>query len=738
MMKMKFIYAVAALTLGAASLKAQQMPAYLDGKQPVEVRVKDALSRMTLEEKVKLCTAQSKFSSHGVPRLGIPELWMSDGPHGVREEILWDSWDNAEWTNDSCTAFPALTCLAATWNPKMSAIYGKAIGEEARYRRKDVLLGPGVNIYRTPLNGRNFEYMGEDPYLSSIMVVPYIKGVQSNGVSTCVKHYALNNQEVGREKIDVELSDRALYEIYLPAFKAAIVEGGSWSIMGSYNMVRGQHACHNDLLLNKILKGEWKFDGCVVTDWGGAHDTKEAALNGLDIEMGTYTDGLSSGKRFAYDDYYLASAYLKGLQDGTYPMSTVDDKASRILRLIFRTAMNSSRPWGSYTTEEHYNVARTVAEEGIVLLKNETNMKKETVLPLDGSKYRSILVVGENATRRLTEGGGSSVLKVKKEVSPLAGLKAKFGDKIKYTMGYASGKPVYNLEMKSDLNADSLRAEAVKQAADADLVIFVGGLNKNTYQDCENTDRKSLALPFGQSELINDMLKVNKNVVVVLLSGNAVEMPWIKSVPSIVQAWYLGTESGNAIANVLTGEVNPSGKLPFSFPVKLADNAAQSFGTISYPGDGVKEVYKEDILVGYRWHDTKKIPALFPFGYGLSYTQFKYGKAIADKKNISGSEEITITIPVKNIGKVKGKEVVQLYVGDEKCSVLRPVKELKAFQKIELAPGEEQVVSFKIGKDALKFFSETVHDWVAEPGAFKIYIGSSSADIKSTVEFALN
>jgi beta-glucosidase len=737
-MKLKLIYAAMALTMGAVSIKAQQVPAYLDQKQPIEVRVKDALSRMTLEEKVKLCSAQSKFSSHGVPRLGIPEIWMSDGPHGVREEILWDSWGNAEWTNDSCTAFPALTCLAATWNPKMSAIYGKAVGEEARYRRKDVLLGPGVNIYRTPLNGRNFEYMGEDPYLASIMVVPYVKGVQSNGVSACVKHYALNNQEVWRGNIDVELSDRALNEIYLPAFKAAIVDGGSWSIMGSYNKVRGEHACHNDLLLNKILKGEWKFDGCVITDWGGAHDTKEAVLNGLDIEMGSYTNGLSSGKKFAYDDYYLASAYLKGLKDGTYPMSTIEDKASRILRLIFRTAMNSDRPWGSFTNEEHYTVARTVAQEGIVLLKNEAEKKKGAVLPLDASKYRSILVVGENATRRLTEGGGSSVLKVKKEVSPLAGLQTKFGDKIKYTMGYASGKPVYDREIKPDFDTDSLRQEAVKQAAEADLIIFVGGLNKNNFQDCENADRKSLALPFGQNELINDMLKVNKNIVMVLLSGNAVEMPWIKSIPSILQAWYPGSESGTAIADVLTGEVNPSGKLPFSFPVKLADNAAHSFGTISYPGDGVKEVYKEDILVGYRWHDTKKIPALFPFGHGLSYTQFKYGKAVADKKTISGSEELTITIPVKNIGKVKGKEVVQLYIGDEKCSVLRPVKELKSFQKIELAPGEEQTVSFKIGQDTLKFFSETAHNWVAEPGAFKVYIGSSSTDIRSTVDFVLN
>ena len=738
-MKKKLFYLAIALTVGVASLKAQEKPVYLDQKKPIEERVKDALSRMTLEEKVKLCTAQSKFSTHGVPRLGIPELWMSDSSSGVREEIQWDNWGNAGFTNDSCTAFPALTCLAATWNPQMSFIFGKAIGEEARYRRKDILLGPGVNIFRTPLNGRNVEYMGEDPFLASTMVVPYVKGVQSNGVATCVKHYALNNQEVWRGNIDVQLSDRALYEIYLPAFKAAVEDGGSWSIMGAYNKVRGEHACHNDLLLNKILKGEWKFDGCVISDWGGAHDTKEAVLNGLDIEMGSFTNGLSTGKQSVYDSYYLASAYLKGLKGGTYPMSTIDDKASRILRLIFRTAMNSDRPWGSFTSEEHYNVARTIAEEGIVLLKNGVDKKKNLMLPLSGNKYRSILVVGENATRGLCQAGGSSfTLKVKDEISPLAGLQAKFGDIVKYTKGYESGKPTEEHAGTVTVFADSLRKEAVKQAAEADVVVFVGGLNKDHFQDAESTDRESISLPFGQNELINEMLKVNKNIVVVLISGNAVEMPWVKNVPAILQAWYLGTESGDAIANVLAGDVNPSGKLPFSFPVKLADNGAHSFGTISYPGDGVKEEYKDDILVGYRWHDTKKIPALFPFGYGLSYTQFKYGKAVIDKNNLSKLDELTVTIPVKNIGKVKGKEVVQLYVGDEKCSVLRPVKELKAFQKIELQPGEEQNVTFKIGQDALKFYSENTHEWISEPGAFKIYIGSSSTDIKSIVEFVLD
>ncbi len=714
------------------SISAQHKKAiYLDNTQPIELRVKDALSQMTLEEKVKLCTAQSKFSSHGVPRLGIPEIWMSDGPHGVRMEILWDKWDHAGWTNDSCTAFPALTCLAASWNPEMSAIYGNAIGEEARYRRKDVLLGPGVNIYRTPLNGRNFEYMGEDPYLASKMVVPYIQGVQQNGVAACVKHYALNNQEKWREHINVELSDRALYEIYLPAFKAAVVEGKVWTIMGAYNQIRGEFACHNNLTLNKILKGEWKFDGTVITDWGGAHDTKQAAYNGLDIEMGTWTNGFTSNKAFAYDNYFLANPYLKMLKSGEIPVSNVDEKASRILRLIFRTAMNVNKPYGSLVTEEHHNVVRKVGEEGIVLLKNSAGL-----LPIDASKYKTIAVIGENATRKLTEGGGSSELKVKREVSPLQGLKEKLGvAKIRYAMGYASGASAYARVLESKLNADSLRAAAVKLASESDIVIFVGGLNKNTQQDSEGDDRRSYALPFGQNELIAELQKVNKNVVLIMLSGNAYEMPWIKQSTTLVQAWYIGSEAGTAIANILSGEVNPSGKLPFTFPVKLTDNSAHSFGAISYPGDSINQVYKDDILVGYRWHDTKKITPQFPFGYGLSYTTFLYGKATVNNKKMTADGKITVSVPIKNTGTVKGKEIVQLYINDQKSTEMRPEKELKAFDKIELNPGEEKIVCFTIDKTALQFYSDVKKDWVTEAGKFTILIGSSSRDIKRKVDF---
>lgn len=736
-MKNKFL-ATLFLACSISTVSAQTL-VYMDDAQLIEARVKDALSRMTLEEKVALCHAQSKFSSAGVPRLGIPELWMSDGPHGVRAEINWNDWGYANWTNDSITAFPALTCLAATWNPDMSAKYGKAIGEEARYREKDVLLGPGVNIYRTPMNGRNFEYMGEDPYLASVMCVPYIQELQKNGVAACVKHYALNNQELWRGHIDVNLSDRALHEIYLPAFKAAVEEGGAWSIMGAYNKIRGQHACHNDFTLNKILKGDWKFDGCVITDWGGAHDTYEAAVNGLDIEMGSYTNGLTSESVFTYNDYYLANPYLQMLKDGKVPMSTIDDKASRILRLIFRTAMNRQKPYGSVATEEHYAAAREIGNEGIVLLKNAPVVKKGApLLPIDAAKYQNILVVGDNAVRLLNQGGGSSELKVKDMVSPLDGLRAAYGDKVAYAKGYAAGRPMYGRADEIPQNVvDSLRAEAVEMAKKADLVVLVGGLNKNHFQDCEGGDRLEYGLPFGQDELIEALLGVNKNLVLVLLSGNAVEMPWVSRVPAIVQGWYLGSMGGKSLADILSGAVNPSGKLPFSFPAKLTDCGAHAFDELSYPGDSIKQEYKEDILVGYRWHDTKKIPALFPFGHGLSYTTFTYGKPVASAKTMAADGTLTVTVAVKNTGSIAGKEIVQLYVGDDKCSVLRPVKELKHFAKVALAPGEEKSVTFTLTPDDLKFYDEASAAWKYEPGKFKAYVCASSADVRGIVSFEM-
>lgn len=739
---MKKMLSVCLLAL-VLPLGAQQKPVYLDETKGLEERVEDALGRLTLEEKVALLHAQSKFSSAGVARLGIPEIWTTDGPHGIRPEVLWDKWEQAGWTNDSCVAFPALTCLAATWNPDMAQLYGRSIGEEARYRNKAVLLGPGVNIYRTPLNGRNFEYMGEDPYLASRMVVPYVQGVQQNGVAACVKHFALNNQEINRSTLDVVVDDRALYEIYLPAFKAAVQEGKAWAIMGSYNLYKGQHCCHNKYLLKDILKGEWGFDGVVISDWGGTHDTEQAIANGLDLEFGTWTNGLSSGARNAYDNYYLAQPYLQRLKDGRASMDELDDKVRRVLRLAFRTVMNTGRPWGSMRSPEHYAAARQIGEEGIVLLQN-----KHSVLPVDLTRIRKIAVIGENALKMMTVGGGSSSLKAQHEISPLEGIRRRVGDKAEviYARGYVGDETgeyngvVTGQNLKETRSAAELKAEAVKVASEADCVIFIGGLNKSDGQDCENTDRKDLSLPYGQDELIEALAGANANLIVVNISGNAVAMPWAGKVAAIVQGWYLGSEAGTSLAAVLMGDVNPSGKLPFTFPARLEDVPAHSLG--QYSAVRSKDVttvqYNEGIFVGYRWTDRqKKVQPLFSFGHGLSYTTFEYGKPVADKREMKAGEQITVTVPVKNTGNREGKEVVQLYIRDKKSTVERPVKELKGFCKVSLKPGEEKEVSFTIDRSALSYFDAGSHQWVAEPGAFEAIIAASATDIRGRVEFKL-
>ena len=586
----------------------------------VEKKIDSIISVLSIDEKIAMCHAQSKFSSAGVPRLGIPELWMSDGPHGIRAEMNWDNWNYANWTNDYITAFPALTCLAATFNPDLSKEYGVSLGEEARYRNKDVLLGPGVNIYRTPLNGRNFEYMGEDPHLASAMVVPYIHGIQQSGVAACVKHYALNNQEHWRGHINVEVSDRALHEIYLPAFKAAVQDGNAWAIMGAYNKFRGQHCCHNQILLNDILKNKWKFDGVVISDWAGTHDTNEAIYNGLDIEMGTPSNSNIS-KRFPYNNSFLAQPFLDKIITGEVEEYLLNDKVKRILRLMYRTSLNKNRPFGSVNNKKHLNTAYKVATEGIVLLKNTDGF-----LPIDISREITIAVIGENATKSMTAGGGSSELKANNEISPLEGLRKHF---INATIIHSQG---YSSEESNEKRNEELKEEALSIAEKANIVLFIGGLNKNNSQDSEGADRQHYNLPYNQDDLIKSIARVNKNTAVILISGNAVSIPWGDKIKSIVQSWYLGSEAGTALASILSGRANPSGKLPFTFPKKLSDNAAHYYGALSYPGDGENQYYKEDILVGYRWNDTKKIKPEFAFGHGLSYTSFKLSNIISDKK----------------------------------------------------------------------------------------------------------
>lgn len=723
---------------------AQNIPVYLDETKPIEERVEDALSRMTVEEKVAMTHAQSKFSSPGVARLGIPEFWMTDGPHGIRPEVLWDEWEQAGWTNDSCVAFPALTCLAATWNPEMALLYGKSIGEEARYRKKDVLLGPGINIYRTPLNGRNFEYMSEDPYLASQMVVPYIKGVQQNGVAACVKHFALNNQETNRHTTNVIVDDRALYEIYLPAFKAAVQEGGTWAIMGSYNLYKDQHCCHNEYTLGKILRDEWGFDGVVISDWGGTHNTDQAIHNGLDLEFGSWTDGLRAGTKNAYDNYYLAAPYLEKIRKGEVGTEELDAKVRRVLKLIFRTEMDRNRPFGSLCSDAHYAAARKIGGEGIVLLKNEGN-----VLPMAVGERARILVVGENAVKMMTVGGGSSSLKVQREISPLDGIRERFAGKAEviYERGYVGDVTgEYNgvttgQNLDESRSAEQLLADAVARAEDADYVIFVGGLNKSAQQDSEDYDRTGLGLPYGQDAVIEALAEVAADrLIVVNVSGNAVAMPWVDEVPAILQAWYIGSEAGHAIADVLSGDVNPSGKLPFTFPARLEDVPAHIFG--EYTGERVNDTldvrYLDGMNVGYRWTDRqKKTKPLFAFGHGLSYTEFEYGKPRIDRSEMTQDGTVTVTVEITNTGDRTGQETVQMYVGDRKSSLPRPLKELKGFRKVQLAPGETAEVFFTVDREDLSFFDPDRHEWVAEPGVFDIYIAAASDDVRGKVSFEL-
>lgn len=725
-----------ALMLCSCTVGNTEIPVYKDETRNIEERVEDALSRMTLEEKVAILHARSKFSSPGVQRLGIPGIWCTDGPHGIRAEVFWDQWDQAGWTSDSCVAFPALTCLAATWDTELAALYGKSIGEEALYRGKDVLLGPGVNIYRTPLGGRNFEYMGEDPCLSGRMAVNYVQNVQKNGVAVCVKHFCLNNDETFRHTEDVDLSDRALYEIYLPAFKAAVTEGGAWSIMSSYNLYRGRHVTTNPVLLNDVLKGEWGFDGAVISDWGACHDTDEAIDGGLDLEFGTWTDGMREGLSDSYNQYYLANPYLERLRDGRADTSVLNDKCRRVLRLILRTSMNTSRGCGSLCSDEHYAAARRIGAHGIVLLKNDNGL-----LPVGNVKR--IAVIGENAIRPMTIGGGSSSLKVQREISPLQGIVERAGRdgiEVVYQRGYAVSSVIVQdgLEvggLEDDRPAAQLLADAVKAASESDMVIFIGGLNKDEYQDCEGKDRTSLDLPYNQNELIDAIAAVNENLVVALVSGNAVSMPWVDRVPSILQAWYGGSESGHSLSDVLFGDVNPSGKLPFTFPKALEDSPAHWQGK-PFPVDG-KNYYDEGVFVGYRWYETKGIEPLFAFGHGLSYTTFAYGEPWVSAASVREGGKFKVRVSVTNTGQVSGEEVVQLYVSDPVCSVERPVKELKSFAKIVLDPGETKTVEFRMDTESFKFFDEQTHSWKAEKGDFEILVGSASDDIRGSATVRL-
>lgn len=700
-------------------------------KVQMEKRIEKLIKKMTLEEKVGLLHGNSKFYVAGVERLGIPEWSLSDGPHGVRAEINRHDWAYAGWTNDSASYFPTGTAFAAAWNPELAYRRGEVLGEEARWRKKDVLLGPGVNIIRSPLCGRNFEYMSEDPYMNSVLAVAYIKGLQSRDVACSVKHFAVNNQETNRTTVDVECSERALREIYLPAFKAAVQEGGALTVMAAYNKFRGEFCAENNYLVRKILRNEWGFDGVYVTDWGAAHSTIPSMEAGLDLEMGTLID--------KYEDWYYANPLIEAVKSGKIPMSLVDEKVGDVLRVMIKTNVLDPKKRfgpGSMNTKEHQQATYDAAAEAIVLLKNQNNL-----LPLDFSSIKSLAVIGDNATRKHSNGGLSSEIKAVYEVTPLEALRAKWGDKvdIRFAQGYEklstfvegsnNGQSSGTFSSKTQ-ESDALLKEAVEVARTSDVALLVCGLNHD--YDTESFDRLNMDIPYGQVELIQEVVKANPRTIVVMIAGSPLNMAAVDICsPAIVWAWFNGMEGGNALVDVLSGKVNPSGKMPFTTPVSLDQSPAHALG--NFPGRDLKVNYEEDILVGYRWFDTKGLPVVYPFGYGLSYTTFNYSNLNTDKKTYDQADTIQATFTLTNTGDREGAEVAQLYVSDPVCSVMRPVKELKGFKKVFLKPGESRRITLDIPVSSLAFYSEAQSQFVVEPGEFILQLGASVSDIKQRI-----
>lgn len=700
-------------------------------KVQMEKRIEKLIKKMTLEEKVGLLHGNSKFYVAGVERLGIPEWSLSDGPHGVRAEINRHDWAYAGWTNDSASYFPTGTAFAAAWNPELAYRRGEVLGEEARWRKKDVLLGPGVNIIRSPLCGRNFEYMSEDPYMNSVLAVAYIKGLQSRDVACSVKHFAVNNQETNRTTVDVECSERALREIYLPAFKAAVQEGGALTVMAAYNKFRGEFCAENNYLVRKILRNEWGFDGVYVTDWGAAHSTVPSMEAGLDVEMGTLID--------KYEDWYYANPLIEAVKSGKVPMSLVDEKVGDVLRVMIKTNVLDPKKRfgpGSMNTKEHQQATYDAAAEAIVLLKNQNNL-----LPLDFSSIKSLAVIGDNATRKHSNGGLSSEIKAVYEVTPLEALRAKWGDKvdIRFAQGYEklstfvegsnNGQSSGTFSSKTQ-ESDALLKEAVEVARTSDVALLVCGLNHD--YDTESFDRLNMDIPYGQVKLIQEVVKANPRTIVVMIAGSPLNMAAVDICsPAIVWAWFNGMEGGNALVDVLSGKVNPSGKMPFTTPVSLDQSPAHALG--NFPGRDLKVNYEEDILVGYRWFDTKGLPVVYPFGYGLSYTTFDYSNLNTDKETYDQADTIQATFTLTNTGDREGAEVAQLYVSDPVCSVMRPVKELKGFKKVFLKPGESRRITLDIPVSSLAFYSEAQSQFVVEPGEFILQLGASTSDIKQKI-----
>lgn len=686
-----------------------------------ETAIDSILNLMTLDEKIAMIHGSGTFVSSGVARLGIPDLYYSDGPNGIRGEMERNSWKPLNLTTDSVTFFPTGTALAATWNTKLAFKYGKAIGKEARARGKDILLGPAINIIRTPLDGREFEYFTEDPYLNGQMAIGYVRGVQDEDVAACVKHYVANNQETNRSKINVMMDERTLREIYLPGFKAAVQEADARAIMGAYNKFRGEYLCQNSYLNNQLLKKDLGFKGIVISDWNATHNTMKAALGGLDVEMGTKAED--------YNHDYMADPLRDSVLAGKVPVKIINDKVRRILRLIYNNhMMDPGRIKGEKCTPAISRVAFDVASEAIVLLKNDNK-----ILPLDANKIKTIAVIGENAVQIQSKGGFTAGVKARYEITPLEGLEKRLKGKVivRYAEGYVpkmdqEDPKKWWIKYPDTIPDENLINQAAKLASETDVAIVFAGDNREV--ESEGRDRRSIKLPFGQDALIKAVTAANPRTIVVVVAGAACDLNIAKQYsPAILYSWFNGSEAGNAIAGILFGDVNPSGKLPFTIPVHLKDIAAHALN--AYPGKDLQLTYKEGILVGYRWFDTKNITPLYPFGYGLSYTTFHYDDLKTDKSKYDAGDTIRAVITVSNTGHLAGKETVECYVHANKSQVLRPEKELKAFSKVLIGPGESRQVKLNICARDLSYFSDSLKTWVLEPGDYTLLVGASSRNI---------
>lgn len=723
-------------------------------------KIEKLIAQLTLQEKVDMIHGNDFFSTKGVERLGIPPFKTSDGPRGVRKDFRNASWKEVGLSYDYVSYLPCNTALAATWNRALAHCTGKLLGKEARGRGKDMILAPGINIMRSPLCGRSFEYMGEDPYLVSELVVPLIQGVEENDVAACVKHYAVNNQETRRLEVDVEVSERALREIYLPGFEAAVKKGKVKGIMGAYNKLRGTHCCHHKYLFEEVLRKEWGFEGITVSDWGGVHDTKEALLNGLDMEMSVTND---------FENYYMANPLLQMIERGEVDKKTalvkIDNKVRHILNVMNKLHMlDGERNAGGYNDYSDKAALRQAARESIVLLKNEKN-----ILPLDKKKIKKLLVVGENANRQHAPGGGSAEIKALYEITPLMGIHMLLGGntEIVYKPGYYN-EDIGNIWANTgdsengqadSLNQDSVESpapntltvseekkqyqqemnekymkEALEAAKDVDAVIFVGGLTHDF--DTEGQDRVNMKLPYGQDRLISELLKIRPDTVVTLVAGSPVDMSvWLDNAPSLIYSWYAGMEGGIALAEVIFGDTNPSGHLPETFPMSEQDCPAVVLG--EFPG-GDQVHYGEDIFVGYRYYDTYDVPVAFPFGYGLSYTDFVMTGIRAEVlEDTVESKAVKVSFDISNIGERAGAAVAQIYVADKYPKVKKAAKELKAFEKIYLEAGETREISLMLEREAFTYYDEASHSFRADAGSYMLLLAKNAEEIADVTEIEL-